>query len=58
MSTATMLPVQAAPIDRTPTGAATFAHEAGVEASGFWDVLGDVGKAAGSAALSSLAGMI
>ncbi|MFC3776151.1 hypothetical protein [Mycolicibacterium holsaticum] len=58
MSTTTMLPIQAAPIDRTPSGAAAFADQTGVDASGFWDVLGDVGKAAGSAALSSLAGMI
>lgn len=58
MSTASMLPTQAAPVDRTPFGAATFASQAGVNASGFWDVLGEVGKSAGSAALSSLAGMI
>jgi hypothetical protein len=38
-----MLPPQVAPIDRTPAGAAAFANDAGVDASGFWDVLKDVG---------------
>jgi hypothetical protein len=38
MSTAhNMLPPQAAPIDRTPAGAAAFRSQAGVGASAFWD---------------------
>lgn len=34
------LPMQAAPIDRTPAGAATFAATAGVDASFDWGQLG------------------
>jgi hypothetical protein len=50
-----MLPPQAAPIDRTPTGKAAFRNQAGVGASAFWDkwevdwdtlgeVVGDLGS--------------
>lgn len=59
MSTAaSMLPPQAAPIDRTPSGAAAFANNAGVDASGFWDVLGSVAKTVAPVALPALAGLI
>jgi hypothetical protein len=34
-----MLPPQAAPIDRTPIGAAAFSREAGVDASAWTDFL-------------------
>jgi hypothetical protein len=53
-----MLPPQAAPIDRTPSGAAAFANNAGVDASGFWDVLGSVAKTVAPVALPALAGLI
>ena len=33
------IPLQSAPIDRTPSGAAAFADTAGVEAAGWWDDL-------------------
>lgn len=52
------LPPQCKPIDRTPSGAMAFAAGSGVEASGFWDVLGDVAKAAAPVALPALAGLI
>jgi len=58
VSTKSMLPTQAPSIDRTPSGAAAFVSNAGVEASSFWDVLGDVGKAAASAGLNALGGAI
>ncbi|MDA4110031.1 hypothetical protein MHOL44478_22630 [Mycobacterium holsaticum DSM 44478] len=35
-----------------------FAASSGVQASGFWDVLGDVAKAAAPVALPALAGLI
>ncbi|MGH3670221.1 MAG: hypothetical protein ACRDSH_06240 [Pseudonocardiaceae bacterium] len=35
------LPLQAAPINRTPTSA-TLADGSGIEASGFWDTLGSI----------------
>jgi hypothetical protein len=47
----TMLPPQAAPIDRTPAGAAAFSSQAGADASFDWGSL--VGPA-----LTGLAGLI
>jgi hypothetical protein len=48
MSTANnMLPPQAAPIDRTPAGAAAFNSQAGVEAS---DLFGDIVRGVGTVA--------
>jgi hypothetical protein len=43
VTTESMLPAQAAPIDRTPAGAAAFANNAGVEASGWLDIVKTVG---------------
>jgi hypothetical protein len=57
-TTKSMLPHQAAPIDRTPAGAAAFADSAGVDASGFWDVLGDVAKTVAPVALPALASLV
>jgi len=42
MSTENMLPPQAAPIDRTPSGAAAFMSQAGVSASAWQDDLNKV----------------
>lgn len=38
-----MIPLQAAPVDRTPPGAAAFMSEAGVEASDWMDIAEKVG---------------
>jgi hypothetical protein len=49
------LPLQAAPIDRTPTGAAAFSSEAGVNASFDW---GGLLSSVAGAALPMLASAI
>jgi hypothetical protein len=36
-----MIPLQAAPVDRTPAGAAAFSSEAGVDASIDWGAIGN-----------------
>jgi hypothetical protein len=45
MSETRFMPLQSAPIDRTPAGAAAFADSAGVEAAGWFDdIVGTIGK--------------
>lgn len=54
MSQPAFMPMQSAPIDRTPAGAAAFAENAGVEAAAWWDDVFNVVKTVGPPLISAL----